>query len=202
MPTIKVVGLDVALTHTGIAKGLYDTDTGAFSIEQVTMVVTENQRGKAKIVRQNSDDLRRCQEIFGALVLHCRGAEAVFSEVPTGAQSARAALSFGMVIGLLSGLTAMPGFSASFIQVLPQEVKLAIPGGSKTTSKEEIVHWAAETWPGAGWKQDAKGKFLIPGLGKLTADNEHMADAVAAINAGVRTPEFRNLLPAFRRIAA
>lgn len=196
MRKIKVAGLDPSLTHTGIVKGFYDLDTGEFTASYVTIVVTEPAKGKT--VRKNSDDLQRCNIVARALYEHLSDCDVVFSEVPTGAQSSRAAFSFGMVIGILATFFARPENQSAFVQMLPQAVKLAVPGGSKTTSKEEIVEWAVEKWPNVGWVKGGKAsKYRIDGQG-YTADNEHMADACAVVNAGVIDTEFRNLLAAFR----
>jgi hypothetical protein len=193
---LKIGGCDPSLTHTGLAKATFDLETGDWSVEKVSLVITDSQAGKT--VRKNSDDLRRAQLIGTELHAFAADCDVLFAEIPTGSQSARAMFAFGAVIGILGTLTTTPGFRPSFMQLLPREVKLAVPGGSASTSKEEIVDWAATNWPNAGWTTHAKGKFPVAGVGKLTADCEHMGDACAIINAGVRTQEFRNLLTAFR----
>lgn len=200
MRRIKIAGVDPSMTHTGIAVGYYDLDAKDFEVEKVVLIKTE--KGKTKTVRQNSDDLRRSQEQAEVLYLELSDCEMFFSEIPTGAQSARAALAFGIVIGLMAGIVSSPGFRPAFVQVLPQQVKLAIPGGSKVTSKEEIVEWAIGRWTGLeGWKTNSpkKATYVIDGQG-YTADNEHMADACAAIAAGVRTDEFRNYVALLERV--
>jgi hypothetical protein len=194
---IKVGGVDPSLTHTGIAKGYFDLDTREWHLEYVLMAITENESGKT--VRKNSDDLRRSRIATRAIYDNLSDCDVIFSEIPSGAQSARAATAFGIVIGMLGGILESPDFRPAFIQLMPTEVKLSIPGGSKVTSKEEIVEWASAKWPNAGWKKGgAKAKFVFGDV-RLTADNEHMADACAVIQAGVRTDEFRNLLAAFER---
>lgn len=191
---IKCVGLDPSLTNTGIAIGWYNLETRDFTVDKVLLIETEN--GTAKTVRRNSDDLRRCAQIGAAIWEHTGDADVIFSEIPTGAQSARAAFAFGMVIGILAGITSKPGFTPAFIQVLPQDVKRHIPGGSKVTSKEEIMDWAVERWPMAGWFfRKVKGAMVRQNK------NEHMADACAAINAGIQTDDFRNLCAAFSRFS-
>lgn len=197
MHLIRVGGVDPSLTHTGIAKGTYDLRTGEWSLVYVNIVNTETQT--AKVVRKNSDDLRRGQEIARFIYRELADCDVIFSEIPTGAQSARAATAFGMVVGLLSGILESPGFKPAFVQVLPHEVKLSIPGGSKVTSKEEIVEWAVKSNPDAGWiTGGVKSKYQFDGF-RLTADNEHMADAAAVINAGVLTEQFRHTKAAFER---
>lgn len=201
MRRIKVAGIDPSLTNTGIALGYYDLDTGKFEVEAVHLICTETETGKT--VRRNSDDLRRCSIITTALYGLVSDVDVIFSEIPTGAQSARAAFAFGMVIGLMAGVVTSPDFKPAFIQVLPQQVKLAIPGGSKVTSKEEIIEWATKSWPNAGWDIVKGRKFPDPGCGfGLGAAAEHPADACAAINAGLLTDDFRNLLSLFKKLTA
>mgnify|MGYP000397922590 CR=1 FL=1 len=202
MRSIKVAGIDPSLTHTGIAKGRYELDTGNLTIERVLCVRTEAETGKT--VRRNSDDLRRASVMTQALYDEVGDCDIIFSEIPTGAQSARAALAFGIVVGAMAGITTSPGFKPAFVQVLPHQVKSSIPGGTKNTSKEEIIEWAVQSWPGAGWIEAAKGrKFDFPDLKlKLGGDAEHPADACAAINAGLLTDDCRNLLALFRKLVA
>jgi hypothetical protein len=197
MRTITVAGIDPSLTHTGIAKATLDIDTGLVTVTKVLCVATEGDTGKT--VRRNSDDLRRSGLIAKAIYEEVADCDVIFSEVPTGAQSSRAAFSFGMVIGILAAVIHSPGFKPAFIQVLPHQVKSAIPGGSKNTSKEEIIDWAVTSWPQAGWL-DMKGrKYEFAGM-KLNANVEHPADACAAINAGLLTDDFKNLLALIKKL--
>lgn len=196
MRTIKIGGIDPSLRNTGLAKATYDLGTGDWSVSQVLLIPTD--ADDSKQVRKSSDDLRCCRHIVKRLHEHMADCDVIFGEIPGGAQSARAARSFGMVVGFMGGWIETPNLRPTFMEVSPQEVKLAIPGGSKTTSKEEIVCWAYQNWPDAGWSKNAKGKFEVAGGVKLTADNEHMGDACAAIAAGVRTQQFIDMLAAFR----
>lgn len=195
-----MAGIDPSLTHTGIAKATLDIDTLDIAVERVLIVKTDGETGKT--VRRNSDDLRRSSLICDGLYEELADVDVFFSEIPTGAQSSRAAFGFGMVIGIMAGVIRSPGFKPAFIQVLPHQVKSAVPGGSRNTSKEEIVIWAVTTWPDAGWPARGGGKYEVEGHGRFTADAEHMADGCAAINAGILTDDFRNLLAVFKRLSA
>lgn len=198
--TIKVAGIDPSLTHTGIAIAALDLETMTYEVEKVFMY--ETAKDQSKQVRRNSDDLRRASHMAEAIYRHTSDCVAIFTEIPTGAQSARAALAFGIVIGLLSGITKCSTYKPALIQVLPAEVKASIPDGSKHTSKEEIIEWAVRRWPEAGWREAQKGtKFQFPELGlKLGQHVEHPADACAAINAGIRTDDFRNIASIIARL--
>jgi Holliday junction resolvasome RuvABC endonuclease subunit len=113
----------------------------------------------------------------------CKGALFAVSEVPMGAQSARAALAFGMVIGMLANLP------VPLIQVSPLEVKMAAVG-HRQAAKEEMIAWAVEKYPAAAWRlQDKNGAKHKKG--DLKADNEHLADAIAVAEAGLLTDQFK-----------
>jgi Holliday junction resolvasome RuvABC endonuclease subunit len=186
---LKLVGLDPSLTHTGIAIMEYDTDTGTLGTPELRLIVTEKLKGKQ--VRQNSDDVRRVREIIKGMHEACNGALFAVSEVPSGAQSSRAAFAFGMVIGMLGGLP------VPLIQVSPLEVKMAAVG-HRQASKEEMIEWASTKHPNANWIRHEKNGRVKTNLGfkewkvgDLVNDNEHLADAVAVCEAGMLTDQFK-----------
>ena len=79
------------------------------------------------------------------------------------------------------------------IEVSPDENKMVFTG-SKTATKELMIATATETYPNANWPTEMeKGKRRI-----IVSKAEHMADAVAAIHAGVQTPMFQNLMRLFK----
>lgn len=178
---VRIVGLDPSMANFGMSFMLLDIDTLKLELAELLLIETEKKANK--VVRQNSDDLRRCQEItrlyHKALVGF--GAQFAFSEVPTGAQSARAMLANGIVLGVLASCP------VPLIQVQPTETKLATVG-TKTASKEEMIEWAAETYPDAPWlRHKSKGQMV------LTNKNEHLADATAVVHAGLKTDQFQQL---------
>ena len=85
-------------------------------------------------------------------------------------------MSNGICVGILAN-SALP-----LIQVDPSEVKLATVG-NRTASKADMIAWAVGLYPDADWLQDRSGSLI--------AANEHLADAVASIHAGMKTSEFR-----------
>jgi len=132
---IKVVSFDPSMRAFGMASLLLDTATMKFEVCDLKLIETE--RMVTKQVRQNSDDLRRAQELAVEFKAFCKGAQIGFTEVPSGAQNARAAYSFGMMIGLLANAP------ISLIQVMPSETKLATVG-TKTASKDEMIEHGAD----------------------------------------------------------
>lgn len=174
---LNVLGTDPTLTNFGMVHMTYDTASAKLHVLRMELVVTE--RKVTKSIRQNSDDLRRAEELNLRFHHACKGKNMVFSEIPTGSQSARANLSFGVVIGLLAGCP------VPLIQIQPSETKLAAVG-TKTASKEEMIEWAVEKYPNLNWhRRKSKGNLV------LMNSNEHLADAIAVVHAGVNTDEFK-----------
>lgn len=139
-----------------------------------------------KQVRQNSLDLESAKQLCAAALAAAEGADAIFVEVPVGSQSARAMASYGICVGILGALRAT---GIPFFEVSPNEVKLSTVG-KKTATKQEMIEWAMNAHPEANWPTyNRQGKLQVS-----EAKAEHMADATAAIYAGIATNEFQQLL--------
>lgn len=180
--SFKVVGFDPSLRNWGISKGTLSPN--GLQIHYVDLVNPELSKGKQ--VRQNSLDLESAKQLCAAALAAAEGADAIFVEVPVGSQSARAMASYGICVGILGALRAT---GIPFFEVSPNEVKLSTVG-KKTATKLEMIEWAMNTHPEANWPTYNR-------LGKLQvseAKAEHMADATAAIYAGIATNEFQQLL--------
>lgn len=185
MKRIRVVGFDPSLRNWGMASGWFYPDNGDLQIQKVD--VTQPVLSTSKQVRQNSDDLESAFQLYKAAKDFAFDAQAVFVEVPVGSQSARAMASYGICIGVLGGLRAA---GIPFFELTPTEVKMAAVG-SKTATKQQMIDWAVKTQPQANWPGYTKnGERLIS-----AAKGEHMADAIAAIQAGVNSVPFQQLLP-------
>lgn len=197
MSSIRVAGIDPALANFGIARMQLDLDTLQLRLDGIRTISTEKLAGKKKLIRQNSDDLRRAKELHDAMQQELQGCTVAFAEIPSGAQHARSALGFGIAIGVLASC------KIPLLQVMPIETKMGSVG-TKTAEKSDIIGWAAGLYPQAGWQrytQDTRGKS--PHLkGELHADNEHVADAIAIVHAGICLPEFKQLLAFWRSTAS
>jgi len=195
MSSILVAGLDPAFAAFGIARMLLDLDTLGLTVERVRTLTTVKLAGKKKMIRQNSDDLRRSTELHDGFHEEVSGCIVAFAEIPSGAQHARSALGFGVALGVLASCP------VPIIQVMPVETKLASVG-VKTAEKPEIIAWAANQYPKIPWKlyerEVKKGNKVLRRVGDLHDDNEHAADACAVVHAGIRTPEFKQLLAVLR----
>jgi Holliday junction resolvasome RuvABC endonuclease subunit len=184
-----IAGIDPSLSNFGLAKGTLDlsgTPTLA-SIDALELVNSQADKTSAKSVRKNSDDLRRARALYDGFQEFIKDVELVFVEVPVGSQSARSMASYGVCIGLLASI------NKPLIQVTPSEVKLAAVG-SKTASKAEMINWATNLYPDADWiRHKSKGEMV------LSNKNEHIADAVGAIHAGILCDQFKQMT-AFLRL--
>lgn len=183
----SIVGIDPALKNFGIAQMTLDTTTMKFKVDGLHLITTEKRANK--VVRVNSDDLRRAQELYRDFVRLVSCFSVGFAEIPSGGQSARAVHGFGIAIGILA---ACP---IPLIQVQAYETKL-FTVGTKTASKEEMIEWATETYPDAPWiRHKHKGQLV------LSNANEHLADAVAVAHAGIKTDQFQQLMAMWKQAA-
>jgi Holliday junction resolvasome RuvABC endonuclease subunit len=186
---IRIAGFDPSLTGCGLAKLDYEIETGKLELVELKLVATQPET--AKQVRRSSSDLRRANVIATAMVDWMEDCKFFFGEVPSGSQSNRAAITFGIVIGLFGMLSHIK----PMFEVQPSETKL-ITVGTKTASKEEMVEWAMEHYPDAPWMtRTLKGK-QVP-----IAANHNLADAIAVAYAGVRLTEFKRAVALQKAVA-
>lgn len=184
MSKIRIIGIDPSLRNTGIAKGWLDLKTLQWEVEEVELAKTE--KGKSKTVRKSSDDFDRARILVEAVKEAEKGAEIAFVEMPIGSQSSDAMKSYGVCIAVIASL------DIPVIQVTPTQVKVHATGDRNAT-KEEMIAWAHTKFPTINW--------LTRGT-KLTLANEHLADAVAAINAGMQEDDFKGLITMLRKMTA
>jgi len=185
---IKIVGIDPALNNFGLAQATLDLETLELHIDNLILPQTEAENGKT--VRKNSDDIRRANILYTGMVEACAGASFAIAEVPVGSQSSRAMASYGICCGVLA---ACP---IPLIQVNPTEVKLAAIG-EKNASKIEMIEWAMAKYPYANWIMRKVKGVLQP-----QACNEHLADAISAIHAGIKTDQFKQMISVYKALKA
>ncbi len=184
MNEINVVGFDPSLRNWGIAVGRLNPNTMRLTIDNLD--VSRPIELKGKQVRQNSKDVEVAYQHFMASTKVAERAQAVFVEVPVGSKSARAMASYGICVGVLG---AIRGAGIPFFEVTPDQVK-KVSVGKKTATKDEMIAWAMQTHPEAPWPmQTQKGVTSV-----VSGTAEHMADAIAAIYAGMATAEFQRTL--------
>jgi Holliday junction resolvasome RuvABC endonuclease subunit len=180
--SLTVVGVDPALAHWGMCRAAINLST--LEVKVVDLLLVDTEKTGSKQVRASSDDLRRASELRAAFHRFCVGAAMVIAEVPSGTQSARGAMSNGICLGVLAS-SPLP-----IIEVSPMETKLATVG-KKTASKADMIAWATAMYPAAPW---------LMSRGRLVAKNEHLADAVAIVHAGLRTQAFQSSISVLKTL--
>lgn len=189
--TLKVAGLDPSLSNFGIATATLDIIALDLRVDTLHVEKTAPEKDKKlrKVVRKNSEDLERVCALHAGATAGCAGVDLVFVEVPVGSQSARAMVSYGASLGVIAAVKAVK----PMIQVTPTEVKVA-GTGIKTATKEEMIEAMIARFPDAPWPMQTKKGVTVPIADKC----EHLADAVAAILAGIATDEFQRMLAMYR----
>jgi hypothetical protein len=182
---IPVLGFDPSLKNWGMAEATLCLQTGQLSTPVLSLVQPIDLAGKQ--VRVNSNDLHRAEQLAEPVMAAARRAKAIFVEVPVGSQSARAMASYGICVGILGAVRAL---GIPLIEVTATESK-KIFAGSATATKREMIVKAYELYPDANFPMHN---------GKIPDKAEHMADAIAAIHSGVRTPMFQQLLRLFKEV--
>ena len=190
MKRIKIVGMDPSMSNWGICKATLDIESMAFEIDDLILIETESEAKKGVI--KQSDDLRRARIVREGMIDACSDATIAISEIPFCNPAGYAAANFnsGLVTGVLA---ACP---IPLIQVFPAEVKQKATG-IRSATKGEMIDWAMGRFPNAPWRTRTLRGKQVP-----TAANEHLADAVAAINAGLDSQQLRQALAIFRSAAA
>lgn len=197
---MRVVGLDPALRNFGMVAADLHASSSNWLIDVVDMsLVQTDGDGKQRVVRKSSENLRRGREVYTGLTsfLAQHNPSMVFVEVPSGAQSAAASMSLGLAVGILASIT------HPVIEVSPVEVKQLFAAKRAAVSKSTVMDWAFSGWPNAPWHRYKRaGKILgknkvvkaVWNAGDYMQENEHLADALATIQAGISTPTFKQLL--------
>jgi Holliday junction resolvasome RuvABC endonuclease subunit len=191
---INVVGLDPSQSNFGIVEATIDVDT--LEVDIVDMRVISTSSESAKGVIKVSDNLRRAKEIQVEMRKACVGKSMAIAEIPlmiTTMNPKIASLAnynSGMMVGILSAI------QIPLIQVFPKDVKLAMTG-LKDACKEEMIEAAMLKHPAAPWVMRKLRGNMVP-----TAVNEHLADAIGALYAGIKTEQFGSAVGMYRALSA
>lgn len=181
---LNVLGLDPSFANFGVA--ICSVDIMTLEVDVLELHLIETERDDCKQVRRTSDDLARARVIVAKLTELSRKASMAMSECTFFSKSANAAKASGICIGVLAGL------DIPLIQVKQDESKM-LATGKKDASKAEMILWAVKQHPAAPWlyKNTKNGP-------QLKKDNEHLADAVAAVHVGVRTQQFKEAVALYK----
>lgn len=182
MARIKLIGMDPSMSNWGIAIAYLDLDTMDLEVKDL-ILIKPDKSSKLKI-RQNSKDIFTAEQLIQGVLPHLEHAAVVFAEVPVGSQTARAMASYGMCVGLIAAINQVN----KVIAVTPLEVKQVTE--IKDATKQQMFDWAYNQHPEAPWVTHKKNGKVLHSL----SQNEHLADAVAALYAGALTAEFRTVI--------
>lgn len=179
-----VMGLDGSLANFGIAVALVSGDgKEVMSVEHLIISKTTPAPKKAKVKRADDDFARfkqHWQNVTGVAKEY--KVETMYAEIPSGAQDARASFAFGGVTAMLAGLS----IDYDVTTVTPAQVKIAATG-DKHADKEEMIGAMYGLFPDAPWLISKKpnAMSIVTKDGYLTNANEHLADSVGVILAGI-----------------
>lgn len=182
---IPVLGMDPSLRNWGLAESYLDLQTGHMDSPTLSLIEPKDLTGKQ--VRQNSSDLHLAEQLAQPVMEAAKKAKAIFVEVPVGSKSARAMASYGVCVGVLGAIRAT---GVQLIEVTAAESKKVFCGRD-TATKREMIEKALEWYPDANFPMHQ---------GRVCSKAEHVADAIAAIHAGVLTPTFQNLMRLFEKV--
>lgn len=174
------------MSNWGICKATLDVQTLQFTVDDLILAETESETKKGVI--KQSGDIRRAKIVKEAMIEACEDASFAISEIPFCNPAGYAGANFnsGLVTGVLA---ACP---IPLIQVFPAEVKFKATG-IRSATKDEMIAWAMKRFPDAPWRmRTLKGK-QVP-----TKANEHLADAVASINAGLDSQQLLQALAIYK----
>ena len=159
-----------------------DIDTLEIWPEWLSLISTKPD--SKKTIRKTSDDLRRARELHRGVELALGSdTDMVISETTFFSKSSSAMKSAGISLGVLGSL------KVPLIEITAMDSKVEMTG-VKTADKKAMINAAVKLYPDLNWLRDRKGK--------LVNDNEHLADAVAAIHAGVKSSQFLDALAIYR----
>lgn len=187
---IRVVGMDPSTSHWGCCRATIDVDTLEVAVEDFMLYNTESESKKG--VMKQSDDLRRAKVVREGMIAACAGVSIVMAEIPFCNPGGYASANFnsGLVTGVLSSL------ELPLIQVFPLDVKIAL-SGHKSACKEEQIENGMKKHPDAPWLMRTLRGKRVP-----TKANEHLADALGSVYAGIKTEQFKQILSVYRALAA
>lgn len=186
---IPILGMDPSLRNWGLASSFLDLETGIMDDPVLDLICPADLQGKQ--VRVNSNDMHLAEQLATTVIAAAQKAKIIFIEVPVGSQSARAMASYGVCIGIVGALRAS---NIPVIEVTAHEVKFHL-SGDKHATKRKMIDAGVNLYPGSNWTS------FYPGQKNGIPDKaEHVADAIGAIHAGVRTSTFQNLLRLFQKV--
>lgn len=176
--TLIAAGLDPSLSNIGASKMelTFNQEGKIVAHKLISVAISQTHPDKKKSRRKNEEDRARAVIHHEFLKDYLKDVDIVFCELPVGSQSARPMASYGICIGITAAI------ELPFFVVAPTDLKLAACRNKQAT-KEDMISWAIRKFPNANWLQGKSASVL--------KKNEHIADSLAAIVAGVKTEQFK-----------
>ena len=169
---IKFISIDPSLRNTAVVYGELQGDI----IKLKGSYIHQNTKDKSKQVRASSDLIVRGRGLIKQVNawVDVYAPDIIFAETPSGSQSFKGAIAYGVSCMLIATLKPAP------IEVTPQEVKKVL--GKGVISKDMIINYVDKKYPNflPRKKNGAINK----------SEAEHIADAVVAAEAGLKTTQF------------
>lgn len=177
---IKILGMDPSFSNWGLAAMAYDLQLKSLLLAKLDVVQPPSDDSKQ--VRQSSKDMLRAEYLLDYVKAYLPFVDVICVEVPHGSQNARASLGAGVCLGVLAGIKQLVNIPVIYVNA--GETRKEITGKNSAT-KQQAIDWATGLYPGPLWPMYN---------GKLNAGKaEHMADAIAAVHAGMKTETFKVL---------
>ena len=183
MELVRVAGIDPSLRNTGIAVADVCPE-GNIVYNMVRIHLLRTEPAKNKTQRKSSADFEAAAVIADGLRQHTKDCSFVFAEIPSGTQSARASFTLGIVLGLMASINPPP------LEVTPTQTKVGSVG-IRTATKSEMIEWATDKYPELDWHMRGD---------RYLNSNEHMADAIGVIHAGLSLPSWGFVRAALKRM--
>lgn len=177
---IKFIGIDPSLSNLGLCSGKLSPSMTSLLPDDIKLIRTYKSKDK---IRKSADDYNRCRLLYNGVMDFYNSVQpdVIFTEMPIGSQSASAMKGYGVCIMLMASLP------TPLIQVTPAEVKMAATGCRKA-SKADMIKWASSCWEDLPWMKVKRKGSLV-----LTNHNEHLADSLGAVAAGLHTADWSKL---------
>jgi len=182
--SIKLVGVDIGFTHTGIVYALakWESDKIILTPTHVECVHTDRLpiMDDPKAL-QGYKNFIRCTHVIKELAKHVKGADVIAVELPGGnTQSSRAATALGACVGITASLEVIQDPNTKLIVVKPSTVKKVVKVNG-AVEKDECMQWVKDAYPAFSWP-------------KTKRDFEHIADAMLVLEACKQSTTLRNKL--------
>jgi Holliday junction resolvasome RuvABC endonuclease subunit len=177
-----VMGLDGSLQNFGIAIAKIDP-VKLRIIDILELKLSKTHKNSA--IKRADDDMERFKQHWREILAigEKYDPQMVFGEIPSGSKDVRAAFAFGGVTAMLACIAT----EIDVVTVTPMQVKVASTG-VKHADKEDIIEAMYHCFPNAEWlvskKPNAMNIKTPEGLFLMNA-NEHLADAIGVIKAGL-----------------